>query len=124
MPIDDDVQVKPHGPEDAATDKVARRTIASNWRAATQGTRIRGYVDIHLPSSWKIHDVVVHETASSRWLQPPGRPVLDKQGRQRIGTNGKPMVVATLSCDDPETWEKSQSAGLAAVDRLLKGGES
>ena len=98
------------------------RPVATNWRPLSRNT-LRGFVDIRLPSGLMLHDCAYHQKSDSRWLSLPGRPVLDNEGRQRIGENGKKIYAPSVSIPDSTRRETFQAQVLLAVDELLEGGK-
>lgn len=61
------------------------------WTPCRKGATLRGFAEIELPSGLRLADVAVHvaETNGRGWASPPARPVLDRDGRHKLGDNGK-----------------------------------
>jgi hypothetical protein len=97
--------------------------IASNWRAREQNTLL-GHFDLLEPSGQKLHDCALHQKGASRWISLPSRPVLESDGKVRMGADGKRVYVPSVSIPDAARREAFQAQALAAIDRLLgEGGQ-
>ena len=102
--------------------KPRRRVVASNWRPREHNT-VRGSFDLLDPSGQKLHDCALHEKGAARWISLPSRPVLDSDGKVRIGPDGKRLYVPSVSIPDPKDRERFQGQASDAVDRLLGGAD-
>jgi hypothetical protein len=92
--------------------------VASNWQPRAQNT-LRGFFDLLEPSGQKLHECTLHEKGASRWISLPSKPVLDGDGKVRLGADGKRVYVPSVSIPDAKRREAFQAQALAAVDRLL-----
>jgi hypothetical protein len=92
--------------------------IARDFKAVTKNS-LRGFVTLILPSGLVIHDCSLHEKDGRRWIGLPGKPQLDRDGRQRKDANGKPLFIVILEIEDRNAKTAFQRQALAAVDALL-----
>jgi hypothetical protein len=95
--------------------KPRQQMVATNWRPREQNT-LRGSFDLLEASGQKLHDCTLHEKGAARWIALPSRPVLDSDGKVRIGPDGKRLYVPSVSIPEPGDRERF---ALAAIDRLL-----
>ncbi len=94
---------------------------ACDWRERRSNTLL-GFCKLTLPSGMVLHDVAVHERNGTRWVAPPGRPQLDKDGQIRKDpTTGRILYTATVEFADRVSRDRFQTQALAAIDQLLGG---
>jgi hypothetical protein len=99
---------------------------AFNFRERRSNTLV-GFVDLALePSGITLHHCTVHQGQDGQqWIGLPGRPQLDKEGRQRRdpGT-GKALYVPSVSIPEKQARERFQRAAIEAVRALLASAQS
>lgn len=93
---------------------------ASNWRALQRNT-LQGFVNLTLlPGGLVLRSCGVHKLGEKRWVSPPARPQLDRDGRPLITPKtGKPSYATIIDFADRDARDRFQAAALAAVDRLM-----
>lgn len=84
--------------------------LASNWKQIDKKTLV-GTCDITTPSGFIFRGVMVHERASSRWVQLPSREYQKADGTRSFS--------AVIEFATPEKWKQFSGACIDAVDVLL-----
>lgn len=64
------------------------RTRIIDWRPLHRNT-LRGFARVAFPSGLIVAEVAVHQAGSKVWAQPPGRPMLDRDGAALRADDGK-----------------------------------
>jgi hypothetical protein len=88
------------GPRPGTTAQRPKMRLVS-WKPIAKGT-LRGFATVELPIGLKLIDCAVFIGTKGAWATALAKPQLDKEGRQRIGVDGKPSyspVVEWRSCD-------------------------
>lgn len=85
------------------------------WRPLAKNS-LRGFATIKQPSGMVIADIAVHERDGKAWASPPGKPMLDRDGRQMRDDAGKLRWSALISFADRATQD-AWSAGVVAAVR-------
>jgi hypothetical protein len=97
-----------------------------SWRPLKKNT-LRGFLACELPSGLRIFDLPVHLSRNGPWTTLPGKPLLDRDGRQKTDINGKPAFAAVLQWRDKDLSVRFSAAVIAALlekhpDALGDGG--
>jgi len=102
------------------TGTVQRAAItASDWRRLERNT-LRGFLTLELPSGLILRECTYHRAATgAEWIGLPGKPQLDRDGRQRKDATGKALYTSIVEFKGKEPRERFQAAALAAVRELL-----
>lgn len=58
------------------------------FKPASKNT-LRGFVAVELPSGMIIRDITIHARDGKAWASPPGKPILDREGRHMRDHNGR-----------------------------------
>ncbi len=87
------------------------------WTPCRKGTSLRGFATVEFPSGLRLADVAVHvaETNGHCWASPPARPVLDRDGRHKLGDDGKRVWQPLVSFQTRELADRFSRAVLDAV---------
>jgi hypothetical protein len=91
---------------------------ASAWRPHSSGS-LQGFFNLRLASGLRINDMTLHQKGASRWCGLPAKPLLDSDGRHKVGDNGKKAYVKILDFVDRDVRDQFTAEALAAVDRML-----
>lgn len=93
---------------------------ATDWRPLERNT-LQGFVTLELPSGLVLRECAFHRAASgAEWIGLPGRPQLDRGGRQRKDpSTGKALYVPVVEITGKDARERFQAAALKAVHALL-----
>jgi hypothetical protein len=57
---------------------------------------LRGFAEVELPIGLILHDVPVFAGATGPWAVLPTKPQLDRDRRQKLGADGKPLFTAVV----------------------------
>ena len=96
------------GPRPGAAAQRSKMRVVSR-KPIAKGS-LRGFATVELPIGLKLIDCAVFVGAKGAWASLPVKPQLDRDGRQRNGTDGKPSYVPLLEWRDrdlAERWCKS-----------------
>jgi len=93
---------------------------ARDWRPLERNT-LRGFFTLELPSGMILNECTYHRAASgAEWIGLPGRPQLDREGKQRRDpATGKALYAPVVELKGKEPRERFQTAALEAVRLLL-----
>jgi hypothetical protein len=75
-------------------DRPRMRLVA--WRPVTKGA-LRGFATVELPIGLKIHDCPVFTSHGKTWATLPGKPQIDKEGRQKADCGGSGFLDSGIS---------------------------
>jgi hypothetical protein len=75
-----------------------------------------GFVKIQLGASLLLHDCPVLESAGRRWVGLPGKPRLDRDGRQSFGANGKAEWLQVISWNSRAASDRFSESVIAAIE--------
>jgi hypothetical protein len=70
-----------------------------SWKRITKGN-LRGFATVELPIGLKFVDCPVFVSNGKAWATLPGKPLIDKEGRQKTDVNGKSAYVSILEWRD------------------------
>ena len=90
------------------------------WRPLVKGA-LRGFATVELPIGLKLVDCPVLVSNGKAWVSLPSKPVLDRDGRQKIDANGKPAYVPVLEWRSRELGDRFSEIGIAAIRRIYPG---
>jgi hypothetical protein len=76
-----------------------------NWRPLRKGA-LRGFTTIEISVGLTTHDVPVLVGRNGTWAALPGKPQIDKDGRQRTDANGRPAYTAVLQWRDGDLADR------------------
>jgi hypothetical protein len=98
------------------------RTIAIvAWRPLIKGA-LRGFTTVQLPSGLKLIDCPVLVSSGGKvWVSLPSKPVLDREGKHKIGPDGKPAYAAVAEWSSRELRDRFSEVVIEAVRRLHPG---
>jgi hypothetical protein len=97
------------------------RTIALvAWRPLVKGA-LRGFATVELPIGLKLIDCPVLLSSGKAWASLPSKPVLDRDGRQKIDANGKPTYAGILEWRSRELSERFSEAVVRAIRQAYPG---
>jgi hypothetical protein len=68
-----------------------------SWRPITKGS-LRGFATVELPVGLKIFDVPIFTGKNGLWASLPSKPQIDRDGRQKVNTNGKAAEFGARDC--------------------------
>jgi DNA-binding cell septation regulator SpoVG len=83
----------------------------SNWRPIGKNTLV-GAFTVHLPSGLIIHDVMVHQKETGRWIQFPSREWTNQQGERQF--------MRFIEFDSRERSDAFRDLTLSALDAFLE----
>lgn len=94
---------------------------ASDFKPLERNT-LRGFLTLTLePSGLILRDCSFHRQGEKEWVGLPGKPQLDRDGRHRVGDNGKKAYTPVVELKDKASRDRFQEAALRAVRVLLEG---
>lgn len=95
---------------------------ALDWRPLERNS-LQGFVSLALePSGLVLRDCALHRREDREWIGLPGKPQVDREGRQRQDPKtGKALYTPVIEIPDKASRERFQQAALAAVHALLSG---
>ena len=97
------------------------RTIALvGWRPMAKGA-LRGFATVELPIGLKLIDCPVLVSKGKAWVNVPAKPVLDRDGQQKIEANGKPAYVPVLEWRSRDLADRFSAAVVELVQRAHPG---
>jgi hypothetical protein len=97
-----------------------RATALIAWRPLVKGA-LRGFATVELPIGLKLVDCPVFVSSGKAWVSLPSKPVLDRDGRQKIDVNEKPACVPLLESRSRGLRERFSEAVLAAIRQVYPG---
>jgi hypothetical protein len=86
----------------------------AEWRPLHRNT-LRGFAIVELPSGMIIRDVSVHEKNGKRWVAPPGKPMIDGNGRHLENSVGQKQYSPIISFRDKATSARFSEVVLDAI---------
>jgi hypothetical protein len=95
--------------------KTPKLTITCTDLKPLRKNTLRGFAALRIDQMrMTIRDCACHQKGGSRWVQPPGKPQIDKDG-QAIRQGGKISYAAILEFDSPEVRRAFSEAAVRAV---------
>ncbi len=88
--------------------------VVEDWRPLIKNS-LRGFVRVRLPSGIVVHDVAVHVREDRKWVSPPGRPAIGRDGTQMRDSSCKPLFNPTITFADKTTADKFSVSILTAL---------
>jgi hypothetical protein len=85
-----------------------------SWKAVRKGDLV-GFATVMLPIGLKVVDCPVLVSHGKVWAALPSKPQVDKDGRQRIGADGKPAYAVILEWRSRELADGFSAAVVALV---------
>ena len=74
-----------------------------------------GFVKIQLGSSLRINDCPVLQSGDHCWVALPGKPRLGRDGRQAVGSNGKPEWLPVLEWSNRAASDRFSASVVDAI---------
>jgi hypothetical protein len=97
------------------------RTIALvAWRPLVKGA-MRGFATVALPIGVEIGECPILVSNGKAWASLPSKPILDRDGKQKIGPEGKLAFAATLKWRSRELSDRFSQVVVAAVRAVHPG---
>lgn len=87
-----------------------------NFKPLRRGSLL-GFADLELSSGLVILECSFHEANGRRWVNPPGRPMLDADKRP-IVKDGKLQYAPVIEFRDKPTRYRWSDAAVAAIEAL------
>jgi hypothetical protein len=85
------------------------------WRPVVK-TSLRGFATVELTAvGLVIRDVVVLAGRNGPWASLPAKPQIDRDGRPKLGSNGRPAYSSILEWRDRELSDHFSAALVAAI---------
>ena len=106
--------------EDVARPIIYHNCTATCWHPHVKGA-LRGFVTVTLPIGLKLIDCPVLASNGKAWVNLPAKPVLDRDGKQKIGADGKPAYAAILEWRSRELSDGFSEAVIAAIRQMHPG---
>lgn len=78
-----------------------------------------GFADLALKSGLIVRECTLHESNGSRWVTPPGKPMLDKDKRPVV-RNGKVQYAPVIEFRDKLTRRRWSGEAVSAIDAYLE----
>jgi hypothetical protein len=85
-----------------------------SWHQVGKGSLI-GCATIELPVGLRIIDAPVFTGRNGPWASLPRKPVLDRDGKQRLDVNGKPQFQPLIEWRDRTLSDRFSEAVVALV---------
>ena len=97
------------------------RTIALvDWGPYVKGA-LRGFAAVLLPIGLKPVDCPVLASDGKVWVNLPAKPVLDRDGKQKIDHDGKPAYAPVAEWRSRELRDRFSDVVIEAIRRLYPG---
>jgi hypothetical protein len=97
------------------------RTIALvAWRPLVKGA-LRGFATVELPIGLKLIDCPVLVSNGKACASLPSKPVLDRDGRHKLGPDGKPAYAAILEWRSRELSDRFSQVVITAIGQMYPG---
>lgn len=90
------------------------RPIIKEFTALPTGAMV-GIADVQLPSGMVLHRCAIFNKDGKQWAMPPGRPMLDRDGRVLKNESGKAKYEPTVSFADRTTQDRWSAAVIDAL---------
>jgi hypothetical protein len=82
---------------------------------AVHRNSLRGFATVVQPSGMVLHDVAIHQRDGTAWASPASKPMLDRNGQQMKGADGKGLWVPIISFNSKAVRDKWSGAIVDAV---------
>jgi hypothetical protein len=92
----------------------ARGYRVVEFRAVKRAT-LRGFADIDMQNGLLVLDVSIHRLGGKAWAMPPGRPLLDEEGRVMLDAKGRRVTIPLLKFSSTSRRLRWQRAVVDAV---------
>jgi hypothetical protein len=103
------------GPKPASPTNPERpKMTLVEWRPIRKNS-LRGFATIRLPIGLKINDCLVLVSHGKAWATLPSKPLIDKDGRHKADTGGKPSYVPVLEWCSRDLADRFSDAVVALV---------
>lgn len=79
------------------------------FRLLTKGA-LRGFATVELPNGLIIRDISVLVGRNGAWANLPAKPVLNRDGSPRLGTNGRALYNPILEWNDRSLSDRFSAA--------------
>lgn len=80
-----------------------------DYRDINKGS-VKGAFSIELPTGMIIKDCLHFQSGERQWVNLPSKPVMDKEGKPKIGDNGKPMYAKIINFVTKDAYTDFQNA--------------
>ena len=106
-----------HNTRPAPVQTPSKRTVAVlAWKALERNT-LRGFVTVVVKElQLVIHDVAIHERDGKRWVQPPGKPQLDRDRNTIKNEAGKVQYTPVVEFGSRKVADAFSARVLEALD--------
>jgi hypothetical protein len=84
------------------------------WRPVKSGA-LRGFASIEFAFGLRLHDLAIFVGDRGPWASLPEKPVLDRERRQKIGPDGKPIFTPVGDWRSRELSNRFSDAVLALI---------
>jgi hypothetical protein len=104
---------------------VSSRLRLLSFKPLVKGA-LRGFASVEVPPGLQITDCPVTVGSNGAWATLPGKPILDREGRQ-VETNGKKQYTPFAQWRDRELQRRFSDAVIALIEAehgALDGGAS
>jgi hypothetical protein len=91
-----------------------------SWKPLTKGS-LRGFATVMLPIGLKIVDCPVFVGDNGPWATLPQKPELDREGKRRTDSAGKPLYGPVLEWRNRDLSGRFSAAVVALVENQLEG---
>jgi hypothetical protein len=103
------------GPLTGPTTAQRRKMQLISWKPIAKGA-LRGFATVELPYGLRLIDCPVLAGTKGLWVALPTKPQLDRDGRQRMGADGKPAYSPVIEWRNRDLANRFSAAVIALVD--------
>lgn len=94
--------------------------IITDWKPIARNS-LRGFFTATMPSGLVFHEVAAHTSNGKKWVSPPSKPMVGKDGVALKDENGKVKYSPLISFSDKATRDKWSSAVVNALEQQMPG---
>jgi len=91
--------------------------VASDYKSVPRGA-LRGFFTLTLASGLVLRSCSLFEKDGRRWVGLPMAPQVDRDGRVKTDTNGKPRYNRLVEFNSKAAFDRFQAEALAAVQAI------
>lgn len=92
----------------------------TDWKPRRSGS-LRGFVSATLPSGLVINEISVFAKDGKTWASPPSKPMLDRDGKALVDSDGKRRFTPIIEFTSPEIRNRFSDGVIAALREMYPG---
>lgn len=94
--------------------------VISDWKPLARNS-LRGFFTATMPSGIVFHEIAAHTSNGKKWVSPPSKPMMGRDGVALKDENGKIKYSQMISFSDKAVRDKWSAAVVAALDQQVPG---